>query len=110
VLHAINKLRDAPAEALSMRESLVAELEKVQASSPPAVRARDACAHAYRLLIEGKKLSERVAKQIADPSTLTLEVGRDLDAADAKIKESAAAMPACETASADLRRPGAGGR
>lgn len=110
VLHAINKLRDSPSEHLAGREALVTELERTPAASPPAVKARDACARAYRLLVEGKKLSERVAKQLADPKTMTLEVGRDLAGAEAKIAESAEAMPACETAVADLRRPGAAGR
>jgi len=110
VLHAINKLRDSPPESLSGREALLTELERTPATSPPAIKARDACAHAYRLLVDGKKLSERVAKQLADPKTLTLEVGRDLADAETKIAESAASMPACETAVADLRRPGAAGR
>jgi hypothetical protein len=110
VLHAINKLRDSPSEHLTGREALVTELERVSATSPPAVKARDACAHAYRLLVDGKKLSERVAKQLADPKTVTLEAARDLADAESKILESAAAMPTCETAVADLRRPGAAGR
>lgn len=110
VLRAIDKLRDAPPEPLTGREVLVTELERTPAASAPAVKARDACARAYRLLIDGKKLSERVVKQLADPKTLTLEVGRDLASAETKIAESSAAMPACESAVADLRRSGAARR
>jgi hypothetical protein len=110
VITAINRLRDAPPEPLASREALLAELERVSATSPPAAKARDACARAYRLLIEGKRLTEKVAEQLADPKSLTLEVGRELALAESKITESAAAMPACETAVADLRRPGAAGR
>jgi hypothetical protein len=110
VLTAIDRVRDAPVEPPSAREAPLTELERVQASSPPAVKARDACAKAFRLLVDGKKLSDRVAKQLADPRTLTLQVAQELADAEAKIEESAASMPACETAVADLRRPGAAGR
>jgi hypothetical protein len=110
VTRAIDVLRDAPPEPLSAREALVTDLERQQASFPLAIQARDACARAYRLLIEGKALQASVTKALATPGGATIDTLRDLAGADAKIKESAAAMPECDRASADLRRPHAAKR
>jgi hypothetical protein len=103
VLRAIDALRDATAEPLSAREGLVADLERQEAKSEKAARARDACAKAYRLLNEGKSLQARVEKALATPGSSGLDTLRDLGAAEAKIKESASAMPDCDSASSALR-------
>jgi hypothetical protein len=110
VIRAIDVLRDAPAEPLSARAALVTDLERQQASFPLAIEARDTCARAYRLLIEGKTLQASVTKALATPEGATIDTLRDLVTADAKIKESAWAMPDCDRASADLRRPHAAKR
>lgn len=126
VLRAIDVLRDSPPEPLAAREALVAELEKQPATkSRLASEARDKCARAYRLLTEGKALQAKVSKALAQPAppasadpggggekpaSATAEMLRDFLAAEAKIKESAAAMPECAEAAANLRRPQAAGR
>lgn len=105
VVRAADVLRDAPAEAAAeQRRALLADLERAPAASPPAVRARDACARAYRLLLEGKDLEARVRAALADGGTPGAGVLLELTAAEAKIEESAAAMPDCEAALSDLRR------
>ncbi|EYF06330.1 hypothetical protein [Chondromyces apiculatus] len=104
VLHAIDVLRDAPAEPASGRVAHLQQLEQVSASDPRSARARDDCVKAYRLLLEGNALEAKVRGALADPSGLTPEILRDLGAAEDKIEESTAAMPACDTALADLHR------
>ena len=105
VLRAIDVLRDSPPEPLAAREALIVELEKQKASYPLAVEARDKCARAYRLLIEGKALQAKVGTWLNKPGGETTEVLRDFLAAEAKVKESAEAMPDCSEAAANLRRP-----
>jgi hypothetical protein len=110
VLRAIDVLRDAPTEPLSAREPLVADLERQEAKAPAALRARDACVKAYRLLLEGKTLHAGVEKQLSTPGGASLDTLRDLAAAETKIKESSEVMPECSRAAADLRlRAGKGG-
>ncbi len=104
VLHAIDALRNSPADALDARTQLVTDLEKQEATLPESVAARDRCASAYRLLVRGKRLAERVKKGLADPRTVDPSVLSDLVDAEATIKASAEAMPACDTARADLGR------
>jgi hypothetical protein len=110
VLRAIDVLRDSPPEPLAAREALIVELEKQQASHPLAIEARDKCARAYRLLIEGKALQAKVGTWLNKPGGETAEVLRDFLAAEAKVKESAEAMPDCSEAAANLRRPQAARR
>jgi hypothetical protein len=104
VLDAIDALRDAPSVDLSGRRRLLDGLEKHQASSPLARRARDDCAAAYRLLIEGNEATETVRKALAHPETAPLTTLSDLAAAEEKIKKSGEAMPGCAKAAAELRR------
>ncbi|AKT36196.1 hypothetical protein [Chondromyces crocatus] len=104
VLHAANVLRDAPSEPASARLGHLESLERAPATTPHAARARDACAHAYRLLLEGNALEAKVRAAIATPSGLTPDILRDLGTAEDKIKESTTAMPTCDEALADLRR------
>jgi hypothetical protein len=104
VLHAIDAVRESPPEALDARARLIDALEKQQATIPAAAQARDACTKAYRLLLDGRRLSDRVKKGLGSPATVDPTILSDLATADAKIKASMEAMPACETAEADLRR------
>ena len=101
--HAIDVLRNAPAQSAEGRMALVVELEKQPAKGALALRARGACAHAYRRLEEASLLERSVRKQLegAEPSPSTL---KDLADAEAKLKESRDAMPECETAVSELRR------
>lgn len=115
MLRAIDVLRDAPMEPLSAREALVADLEREEAKGAVAVRARDACVKAYRLLLEGKALQVRVEQQLkpgaaGSAGAAGLNTLRDLVAAEAKIKESSEVMPACNNATAELRIGPASGR
>ncbi|WP_438017012.1 hypothetical protein WMF18_40490 [Sorangium sp. So ce315] len=108
LLHAIDALRNAPSEPRAAREALLAELERHPASTPPAVSARDTCARAYRLLLDATAAEARVRALLAAPAGSAglgaLSDLADLAAADAKIKESAATMPRCAEALAELRR------
>lgn len=109
VLRAIDVLRDAPSEPASAREALVADLEKMPVKGEAPARARDACARAYRLLIEGKALQKRVEEQLKPPaggapSGATLDTLRDLAEAESKIGESKARMEDCASEVAALRR------
>ncbi|HSN96914.1 MAG TPA: hypothetical protein VLS89_01410 [Candidatus Nanopelagicales bacterium] len=104
VLRAVDVLRDAPAEPAARRRELLEELTRVPAVEPRAARARDDCARAYRLLLDGTALEAKVRAALADPAAITPGVLGELVEAEAKVKESAAAMPACDTAVADLRR------
>jgi hypothetical protein len=104
VLGAIDALRDAPATDLPGRRRLLDGLEKQEAHGPLTRRARDDCAAAYRLLIEGAEGTAAVTKALAHPETAPPTTLSDLAAAEEKIKKSAEAMPACERAAAELRR------
>ncbi|UQA61241.1 hypothetical protein [Polyangium aurulentum] len=104
VLAAIDALRDAPAMDVPARRRLLDALDKQEAQSPLARRARDDCAAAYRLLIEGNEATEAVRKALAHPETAPPTTLSDLAAAEEKIKKSGEAMPGCEKAAAELLR------
>ena len=104
MLAAIDALRDAPAADLPGRRRLLDGLEKHEAQTPLARRARDDCAAAYRLLIEGNEATEAVRKALAHPETAPPTTLSDLAAAEEKIEKSGEAMPGCEKAAAELRR------
>lgn len=104
VLGAVDALRDAPATDLPGRRRLLEALEKQEASSPLARRARDDCAAAYRPLIEGNEATAAVSRALAHPATAPPTTLADLAAAEEKVKKSAEAMPACEKSAAELRR------
>ncbi|MGK4008736.1 hypothetical protein WMF31_39375 [Sorangium sp. So ce1036] len=105
LLHAIDVLRDAPSEPRAAREALLAAVERQPASTPPAQRARDACARAYRLLLDATAAEARVRALLAAPAASAGPGAlSDLAAADAKVKESAEVMPACAEALSELRR------
>jgi hypothetical protein len=110
LLHAADVLRDAPSEPLAARRALLEALERQPATRPLAVSARDACVRAYRPLLDAGDAEARVRRRLEAPgpagssgpsALLDLQA---LVAAEAQVKESAAAMPACDTALAELRR------
>jgi hypothetical protein len=103
VLHALDALRDAPAEALAERRELLADLAVMEARGPFVVRARDTCAAAYRFLLDGTELRRGVQAELeTDAGPTTSLVPRLLDA-ETKIKQSGALMPDCQAAIAALR-------
>jgi hypothetical protein len=104
VLRAVDVLRDAPSSALPARIELAGELERLPLTSPAAAGTRDACARAYRLLLDGSVLEQRARKALDGPGTPSPAVVQDLLEAEAKIKQSALAMPDCDRAVAELRR------
>lgn len=103
VMHAIDTLRSAPAAATDDRKRLVQALKAETAKGEIAVRARDACADAFEALVDGTRLEASVRAALHG-GTATPETLQDLAKADEKVKESKAKMPACEEASAALRR------
>jgi hypothetical protein len=104
VLRAIDVLRDAPSSALPARIELAAELERLPLRSPPAVGTRDACARAYRLLLDASLLEQRARKALDEPGLPSATAVQDLLEAETKVKESSMAMPECDRAMAELRR------
>ena len=105
VLVALDRLRDAPAGEITVRRALIADLAQTPAVVPDAVRARDTCATAYRLLIDGTELQNGVRAELekGEPSPA---IAARLVEAEAKIKQSDTVMPDCERAIASLRLPG----
>jgi hypothetical protein len=103
VLHALDALRDAPGDALAARRKLLADLETTPATAPSAVRARDACAAAYRLLLDGTELERGLQAELAGDGGAAASLVPRLLEAERKIKQSGTLMPDCEQASAELR-------
>lgn len=103
MLHALDALRDAPGEALEARRKLLAELEATAATTPGAVRARDTCAAAYLLLLEGTELQRGLQADLAGDGGVSASLVPRLLEAERKIKQSGTRMPDCEQASAELR-------
>ena len=104
LIAAIEALRDAPAEDLAGRKARIDALLKKPAKSPQAQRARDSCAEAYRLLVEGKEGTEGVKRALGGPGPVPKTLLADLAAAEEKIRKSSEeAMPACEKAATELR-------
>ncbi len=103
VITAIEQLRDAPAEDLEGRKRLIDVLEKKPAPTPEAERARDSCASAYRLLVEGKEGVASVQRWLGRPSEAPKTLLADLAAAEEKLEQSEEALPSCEKAAAELR-------
>jgi hypothetical protein len=103
VLHAVDALREAPAG--DARRRLLDDLARLPAAEPAAVRARDTCAAAYRLLFDGDAIAVnlRVALERGEPPGP--DAAKDLREAEEKIAKAKEAMPACEEAQEALRRP-----
>jgi hypothetical protein len=102
VLHAIDALRDSPADALETREKLLGELEGLPVSGEAANRTREFCAKAYRLLVDGRKLEAHIREELDKPTDPTLNLAADLIQAETNIKSSAAVMPDCDRGVARL--------
>jgi hypothetical protein len=98
---AIDRLRAVPAAEVARRRTLVDELEKKPAGLAEATRARDACAVAYRLMIESRELAAHAKEEVAAPGQ-GADGLRDLDASEKKLAAATAAMPACDEASTAL--------
>jgi hypothetical protein len=105
ILVAIDRVRDAPAGEIVVRRKLVAELEQTAAVVPEIARARDTCAAAYRLLIDGIELQNGVRAELEKGDPAPSLAARLLEA-ESKIKQSDIVMPDCERAIAGLRLPG----
>jgi hypothetical protein len=103
VVQAIDALRDAPAEPLERRKDLLGKLERTPASVQDAVRARGACASAYRLLVEGTELRKKVQAALEKEEEPTAALAQQVILAEAKIKKSNQLMPECDEAAAELR-------
>ncbi len=106
VLVAIDRVRDAPPGEITGRRQLIVDLEHTVAMAPDAVRARDTCVTAYRLLIDGTEMQSQVRAELEQGEPSSTLVARLL-AAESHIKESSVVMPDCERAIAGLRLPGA---
>jgi len=103
IIAAIGALRDASSDDLGRRMRLVEELEKKPATSALGRRARDACASAYRTLVEGQEAADRVRRGLAGPaSEAPKNLLADLAASEEKIRKAEAEMPSCEKAAAEL--------
>lgn len=105
ILVAIDRVRDAPAGEIVGRRKLVVDLQQTPAVVPEIVRARDTCATAYRLLLDGTELQNGVRAELekGDPGPA---LATRLLEAESRIKQSDTVMPDCERAIAGLRLPG----
>jgi hypothetical protein len=104
VLAALDQLRDAPAGEVRARRKLIAALAQTPAVVPAIVRARDTCADAYRLLIDGTEMQNSVRVEL-DKGNPDPSLAARLLQAGSKITQSDIVMPDCERAIADLRLP-----
>lgn len=105
ILVAIDRVRDAPAGEIAGRRQLVDDLQRTPAVVPEVARARDTCAAAYRLLLDGTELQNEVRADLEKGSPGPALAARLLEA-EADIKQSDTVMPDCERAVAGLRLPG----
>jgi hypothetical protein len=105
VLAAIDRVRDAPAGEIPIRRRLVVDLEQMVAVVPDVILARDTCATAYRVLIDGTELQNGVRAALEKGEASPAIAARLLEA-ESKIKQSETVMPDCERAVGKLRLPG----
>jgi hypothetical protein len=101
VLGAIDVLRDSPEDDLVKRRSLIDSLAKLPATSELGREARDACADAYRLIVESKEATTKVKLALAN-GELPKNTLADLALAGEKIEKSEPAMKACQKAAIEL--------
>jgi hypothetical protein len=102
VLREVDAVRDGAGPAAGRLE-LLKKLEADGAQGKLAAATRDACATAYRPLFEATAAMEEVKRAQADGS-VGPEVFDALRQAEAALESSKSAMPACESAHADLSR------
>jgi hypothetical protein len=105
IVAAVDAVRDAPSQDSVRRRKLLEGLEREAATVPAAVLARDACAAAYRPLVDGNDLADGVQRALARGSAPDPSLEGDLREAEAAVARSRAAMPACEQALDALRHP-----
>lgn len=105
ILVAIDRVRDAPAGEIIGRRKLIADLQQTPAVVPEIARARDTCATAYRLLLDGIELQTDVRAELEKGDAGPSLAARLLEA-ESRIKRSDTVMPDCARAIAGLRLPG----
>lgn len=102
VLAALDALRDSSSDDPTKRRELIDALSKLPASSPLAREARDECADAFRLMLEGKEGTLKVKADLERLGIPPKNAEQDLAAAEEKLKKSETAMRACQKASIEL--------
>ena len=105
VVAAIDAMREAPSRDPVRRRKLLDGLERQPATTPEAIRARDACASAYRLLFDGDDRAVALWRALADGGAPDPSSAEQLHAAEDAVAGARAAMPACELALDALRHP-----
>jgi hypothetical protein len=102
VVAAVETLRRSSADDLMKRRALVDALAKLPATTSLARNARDACADAYRLLVDGKEGTAKLKRALAETGRAPKDALIDLAAVEDLIRRSERAMPGCNTAAAEL--------
>lgn len=102
VLGAVDALRGAPSKDAG-RVKLVEALEKLPATTERARHARDRCAEAYRLLLEGEERLSSASAGLAGPTGDAKAGLVALAEAEKKLAESEKVMKECDEAAARLR-------
>lgn len=103
LLAAVDALRDAPAADARRRRGLLEALERQPAVAPVAQGVRDACAAAYRPLLDGTELTEELRRAVARGDSPAPELPQKLHQAEAEVARARTLMAGCERALADLR-------
>lgn len=99
---AIDVLRDASPDDSAKRRTLIDALKNLPATTPAAREARDACAEAYLLVVEGKEATQKLKAEMERLGAAPPNAVADLLAAEDKIKRSEPAMRACQKAAIEL--------
>jgi hypothetical protein len=107
LLAAIDALRDAPSADTRRRRGLLEALERQAATTPPAVEARDACASAYRALLDADDLGTEMLHALNRGEGPPPDLPAQLREAEAKAAQARSRMPGCESALTRLRHPAA---
>ncbi len=100
----IDVLRSANDASVDARRKLLADLENDDTKDPQGIVARDACASAYRALLESLTQSEEVEAAMMRGERLDpIDLKRKLDIASKLIGRSEQDMPRCDKAATALR-------
>ncbi|HEY4120338.1 MAG TPA: hypothetical protein VGM56_20875 [Byssovorax sp.] len=91
---ALDRLRDAPSADDAGRRARVVDLKATSAETPEGQRARDSCALAYTLLLDGKAMLALARSTDAGAA--------DVGAVERKLTDAEAAMTECNAASGAL--------
>lgn len=104
VVAKIDALRDSDKASLDVRRKLLKELEGVESKSPDCVAAREACASAYRSLIESKAQSEEATNAMSSGERVDpVDMSKKLETAGKLLERSEEDMPKCDQALTKLR-------